>query len=127
MTIDKTLRQGIAAVNAGQKTEARRILMQVVRQDKRNEMAWLWLSGTVDTDEERRICLENVLAIDPNNGAARRGLEHLLASKDVRPLSAMSSSAPGVDYAVTLGKQPAQPPASAPDETVRKKSLVGVP
>ena len=77
MTTDDLLKQGIAALNAGQKAEARRLLMQVVQHDERNEMGWLWLSGAVDTDEDRCICLENVLTINPNNGTAQRGLEAL--------------------------------------------------
>jgi formylglycine-generating enzyme required for sulfatase activity len=77
MSPDKLLKQGIAALKAGHKAEARDLLTQVVEQDERNEMAWLWLSGAVETDEERRICLENVLAINPNNSVAQRGLESL--------------------------------------------------
>ena len=77
MTVDDLLRQGIAAINEGRREEARDLLAQVVKQDPNNEMAWLWLSGVVDTDKGRRICLENVLAINPNNGIAQRGLEAL--------------------------------------------------
>jgi hypothetical protein len=49
--------------------------MRVVAQDERNASAWLWLSGVVDSMEDREVCLENVLAVDPDNAAARRGLE----------------------------------------------------
>jgi tetratricopeptide (TPR) repeat protein len=45
-----------------------------VELDEENVSAWLWLSGVVDSLDERGICLENVLALDPNNDAARRGL-----------------------------------------------------
>lgn len=51
--------------------------MEALKQDERNETAWLWLSGAVDNDEERAICLENVLTINPANERARRGLEEL--------------------------------------------------
>jgi hypothetical protein len=84
MSPDKLLKQGIAALKAGRKEEARDLLTQVVEQDERNEMAWLWLSGAVETEEERRICLENVLAINPNNGVAQRGLDRL-KKKDASP------------------------------------------
>jgi tetratricopeptide (TPR) repeat protein len=80
MTTDDLLKQGIAAFKAGRKAEARELLLQLTEQDERNEMAWLWLSGAVDTDEERLICLENVLAINPNNGMAGRGIEALRKS-----------------------------------------------
>jgi len=80
MTPDDLLQQGIAAFKARQKAEARDLLLQVVEQDERNEMAWLWLSGAVDTDAERLTCLENVLAINPDNGMAKRGIETLRKS-----------------------------------------------
>ena len=71
------LSQGIAALKAGQKAKARGLLEQATQQDKQNEMAWLWLSGAVDTDDERRMCLQRVLAINPGNESARLGLQGL--------------------------------------------------
>lgn len=91
METDELLRRGITALKAGRKKEAHRLLTQVVEQDERNEMAWLWLSGAVDTDDDRRICLENVIGINPNNGVAQRGLETL--RKDLSKLTNISSDA----------------------------------
>ncbi|HLF28933.1 MAG TPA: hypothetical protein VJG32_21615 [Anaerolineae bacterium] len=71
------LQQGIAAVKAGQRDTARALLMQVIEADEKNEQAWLWLSGAVETADDRRVCLENVLALNPNNAAAQRGLAKL--------------------------------------------------
>lgn len=71
------LRQGIAAAKAGQRERARDLLMQVVEQDEENGLAWLWLSGVVDSLDDREVCLENVLSIDPDNTLARNGLELL--------------------------------------------------
>jgi predicted Zn-dependent protease len=77
MNTNALLKQGIAALKAGQKTEACRLLKQVVEQDKDNEAAWLWLSGAMDTDHERIRCLRETLRINPNNEHARHGLEKL--------------------------------------------------
>jgi hypothetical protein len=71
------LKAGIAALKAGRRDEGRQLLMEAVEQDEENEMAWLWLSGAVDTDEDKRICLENVLTLNPDNQAAKRGLAKL--------------------------------------------------
>jgi len=71
------LQQGIALAKAGQREEARTILMQVVEQDERNESAWLWLSGVVDSDDEKAVALENVLTLNPDNEWAKRGLQML--------------------------------------------------
>jgi len=97
MTTDDLLQEGIAALNEGRKAQAHNLLMQVVQQDERNEMGWLWLSGAVDTDEGHRICLEKVLAINPNNSVARRELESLLAKEGVQSSAAVSLPTPNLD------------------------------
>jgi hypothetical protein len=102
MSASELLKQGIAACKAGRKAEARALLERVIEQDEHNEAAWLWLSGAVETDEDRQICLENVLTINPDNEVARRGLAHL------------AQAAPKPKMA-----QPAAPPpqpASAPEQ-----------
>jgi hypothetical protein len=71
------LDQAIAAARAGRTVEARRLLEAVLDVDERNEQAWLWLSDLVESEEERVICLENVLSINPHNQMARRGLAAL--------------------------------------------------
>ena len=68
------LQQGIAYAKEGRRQEAREILLQVVELDDQNESAWLWLSGVVDSDDDRAVALENVLALNPNNEWAKRGL-----------------------------------------------------
>jgi tetratricopeptide (TPR) repeat protein len=84
-SIDDLLKQGIAAARKGRKTEARDKLLLVVELDEQNEQAWLWLSGVVASDSDRRVCLENVLALNPASTAAQKGLrwldEHAPASR----------------------------------------------
>ena len=75
--VSELLRQGIAAAKAGQKQEACHMLLQVTELDEQNEQGWLWLSGVVESLADKRICLENVLAINPDNSHARAGLRWL--------------------------------------------------
>jgi tetratricopeptide (TPR) repeat protein len=75
--VSEWLRDGIAAAKAGRRAEARELLMRVIEANERDEQAWLWLSGVVDTDEDRLICLENVLTIAPDNVQAQAGLKWL--------------------------------------------------
>jgi tetratricopeptide (TPR) repeat protein len=77
--IDEHLLNGIAAVRAGRRSEARTLLMSVVERDERNEQAWLWLAGVMDDPADVRTCLENVLELNPNNARARQGLDWLSA------------------------------------------------
>ena len=71
------LEDGIKAAKARDFEQARRLLTQLVESDETNEQAWLWLSGVVETNEERCICLKNVLTLNPDNKVAQRGLEKL--------------------------------------------------
>ena len=75
--IQQLLDEGIASLSIGNKEEARRKLMQVINADERNEHAWLYLSEAVESDEDRQICLENVLTINPANERAETELKAL--------------------------------------------------
>ena len=75
--IEQLLREGIEAAQAGQKDQARQLLLQVIAEDEGQESAWLWLSELVDDPEQKQICLENVLALNPGNTAAKDGLRRL--------------------------------------------------
>jgi tetratricopeptide (TPR) repeat protein len=71
------LQRGIELARAGQREQARTTLLQLVEADETNEMGWLWLSGVMDAAEDIRVCLENVLEINPENQQARQGIEWL--------------------------------------------------
>lgn len=93
--------EGIAQAKAGQRERARELLLRVVERDERNAQAWLWLSGVVDSDEDRRVALENVLTLDPQNATARAGLDWL--DRQVAPQAA---PAPQVAEARLVPVQP---------------------
>jgi hypothetical protein len=71
------VQEGIAALISGRKAQARLLLGQALEADPHSEQGWLWLSGAVDTDEERRFCLRQVLSINEWNSAAQKGLKEL--------------------------------------------------
>jgi tetratricopeptide (TPR) repeat protein len=77
MVADHLLQQGISTFQAGRKPQARALFMQLIERDPDHELAWLWLSGAVDSDSERRECLQKVLEINPHNGIAHRALQSL--------------------------------------------------
>jgi hypothetical protein len=78
------LQRGIAAARSGRCVEARQMLEQVVEADPNNEMGWLWLSGLVATNSQKRICLEQVLRSNPRNGYARAGIARLVDEPSTR-------------------------------------------
>src|SRR5258708_1414119 len=93
--IDAMVQEGIAAIKAGRKSDAKAVLMKAVELDEQNQQAWLWLSARVDTTDEQQICLENVLAINPANEKARKGLAAITkkATGGLPPLPAAKPSA----------------------------------
>jgi ketosteroid isomerase-like protein len=109
MTSKELVQQGIAAYKAGRKQEARDLLTRAVDLDPDNEGAWLWLSGVVDTDEERLACLAEVLAINPDNATAQRGMD-LLRAKGVRPAPVLEPAPPPPPSPPVL-EQPDEEPA----------------
>jgi hypothetical protein len=60
----------VAAARAGQRKQAYNLLLDAVELDQRSELAWLWLSAVTDNPDDQRICLENVITINPSNAEA---------------------------------------------------------
>jgi hypothetical protein len=72
-----TLQAGIAAAREDRRAEARALLQQALQANPRSEQGWLWMSAVVESEAERRICLERVLTINPYNQTAQAGLAKL--------------------------------------------------
>lgn len=77
--VQELLKQGIELAREGKKAEARKLFEQVTELDDQNEKGWYWLASVVTTDEERRVCLGNVLFINPNNERAQKLMAQLEA------------------------------------------------
>jgi hypothetical protein len=98
-----TLSDAITAIKAGRREEGRVMLTRILVQEGNNVTALLWLSEVAKTPEERRACLQRILAIDPNHAPARKGLELLdkaekpLPSTATQPLTRQSASAGTAD------------------------------
>ncbi|MDM8529916.1 hypothetical protein QUF63_02000 [Anaerolineales bacterium HSG25] len=69
------LADAIEYIRLGNREEGREILEEVLEEDENNDAGWLWMSAVVEDDEERQICLENVVAINPDNDVAQRALQ----------------------------------------------------
>ncbi|MBZ0281137.1 MAG: hypothetical protein K8L97_10370 [Anaerolineae bacterium] len=89
--LDAMVRDAVSAYRAGRKDEARTMLLRAVEIDQYHEQAWLWLSAVVESVDEQRTCLENVITINPNNERAKQGLQVLIQKASVpapKPVSA---------------------------------------
>src|SRR5690349_1165453 len=117
--VHNLLHQAMDALTRGDKPLARDLLTSVLEMDDRNEQAWLWLSGAVDSPHEQRICLENVLTINPGSTAARQGLAYLEKQEadhpaPPAPVPAAPQPAMAAPVAPPPEPAPAAPPAAAP-------------
>ncbi len=88
------LKQAIIAIKTGDNATGRQLLREILQAEPGNENAWLWLSSAVETEVERRYCLNNVLKINPNNELAQRGLATLVHSPTKPSPSATSGDTP---------------------------------
>ncbi len=90
-----TLKLAITAIRSGRREEGRQLLNLLIQQNPNNEMAWLWMSSVVDSDEKRARCLYHVLAVNPGNIVARQGLQVLgIVVSDSRPVKVPRDSQP---------------------------------
>ncbi len=74
MTDFLKLQKGISAYRNGLIEEAKSIFKKVTSEDPNNETAWLWMGTCVQNTEEKRICFQRVLDINPNNSQATQAL-----------------------------------------------------
>ncbi|MHB8628319.1 MAG: hypothetical protein ACYDBJ_15245 [Aggregatilineales bacterium] len=101
-SIEQLLREGVQAARNGNKATARDRLREVVKRDEQNEKGWIWLASVIDDPNEKRLCLSNVLVINPGNTTARRELAALEKSAAETETSRKRSRAPLLLLLVTL-------------------------
>ncbi|NJN98614.1 MAG: hypothetical protein HC875_33255 [Anaerolineales bacterium] len=75
--IAQWLQEGILAAKAGQVEQARYRLLDVVERDQTNEAAWFWLYQVFDRQEDKRVCLENLIVINPPQRLGQAGIAKL--------------------------------------------------
>src|SRR5947209_6722264 len=71
---DDMYTEAVQALKDGQRMRAKDLLARLIKVDPAKPDYWLWMSAAVDTEKEQVFCLQNVLKLDPNSIAARRGL-----------------------------------------------------
>lgn len=79
------LEQAVAYIKAGEIEKGKQLLIEVLRQNPRDENAWLWMSRCVTTSEQKEYCFQKVLAINPQNQHAIEGLKRLNNPVSINP------------------------------------------
>ncbi|MBK8021620.1 MAG: hypothetical protein IPK19_09360 [Chloroflexi bacterium] len=81
---EQLLQMAISAAKQGNRNPARLMFRRVLSEDKNNERAMMWMAKLADAKEERRVWLERVVAVNPNNEVARDALERLSYRRSAR-------------------------------------------
>jgi hypothetical protein len=77
MAHEEELDQAVALIKAGKKLEAVPLLKNILKADRDVELAWLWLSACVETQDDKKYCYQEALRINPSNPHAKKALEQL--------------------------------------------------
>lgn len=77
MGLDEELNLAIETIKRGDRITGGRMLSKILKEDPKNERAWLWLSACLDDVEKKRYCLNQVRKIAPRNRSAVRALARL--------------------------------------------------
>lgn len=118
--------QAIIAIKSGEKETGHRLLLDIIKADPNNEIAWLWMTQTVNSDNDRLKCLQRVLKINPNNEAAQRGLA-ILQQKQVKQLEGERlENVPISEYATSKEKRQ-EPTINQVAKTISGKDSITSP
>jgi len=72
-----TLYDAIGLVRAGKNEEARQKLFDIIRNDSQNEMAWMWLAETLNSDIDRMKVLKACAKVNPDSKIAKMAITKL--------------------------------------------------
>jgi len=73
----RLFKAGQDAARQGDHARAHDFFRRAIEVDPYHEQVWLWLASVVETDDDRRVCFENVLELNPSNPTARKQLQLL--------------------------------------------------
>ncbi|MBL8097369.1 MAG: hypothetical protein JNL73_24530 [Anaerolineales bacterium] len=75
MTAPEPLRSVVEALDRGDRTHAEKLLARLLREQPRNDQAWVLMAETQTDPQRQRDCLNQALRINPANEIARLMLE----------------------------------------------------
>lgn len=83
-SVKEVLDLAAISIRQGDLAEGKAGLDWVIQRDPENVLAWLWMSRCVKTPQEKLACYQKVLAIDPSNEHAQKGISILRQQKQAR-------------------------------------------
>jgi hypothetical protein len=86
------LEQAVSHIKAGNTERGKQLLVEVLKQNPKDEKAWLWMSKCVESVSQKKDCFQRVLQINPNNQLAVEGLRRLDDVQNKKPASSVPAS-----------------------------------
>ena len=83
---ERLMEEGMIALRSGDRTLAHNLWREAALLDPYNERVWLALLDVLERLEDRRVCLKNIVEINPLNVQARRMLRAYEARSQQRAL-----------------------------------------
>lgn len=78
LSFDRLMRLGQVSQSQGDDKAAHYYWRQAAMLQPDNEQVWTALMWVIDNDEDRKVCLKNILTINPQNINAQRMLDDLI-------------------------------------------------
>jgi tetratricopeptide (TPR) repeat protein len=78
MTFDRLMHLGQIFHSQGNSKQAHEYWQQAAVLEPDNEQVWTALMWVLETDEDRKVCLKNILTINPDNLQAQAMLDELI-------------------------------------------------
>jgi len=130
MDAQELYRQGVIAIREqNDLARGRDLLVQALKLDPHNDMAWLWLARTISDPARRLELVERALRANPTNEAARKLQAQLLAEQRPAPdttpppVAAPEPAAPAVPPPVWTPPTPVVQPVSGVIRPLQRKTV----
>ncbi len=104
MTFERLMRLGQVSHSQGDNRSAHDYWQHAAMLEPDNEQVWTALMWVIEEEEDRKVCLTNILAINPDNMHARQMLDELIGDTQPRQENTIiadvdpEASTPGIDF-----------------------------
>ena len=90
----------MAAIKANRMDDAKDMLLRVVQMNPQHEQAWFWLAGVVTEVSQTIVCIQHVLALNPENSVAKEWLAVSVQAENEARATATESQVAELDRPV---------------------------
>jgi hypothetical protein len=81
MNAHPQLKQAIELAKSGKKVEAAQLLSVIIKEQPDNEAAWLWMATCLKSNQQKLYCLNQALALNPDNETTINAIKKIKASE----------------------------------------------